>query len=142
MSEQGRQLCENINSRLDEMEARIRQVREGITAASMKIARAVQAKLDEAKRRAEMRNGQFQKERVQLNSKVKRDLEIAREKLEGWKASRDAEKLSRHADNAEQHALAAIIDACDAMDEAELAALQALEARMTADAAEIQKGCS
>ena len=70
-----------------------------------------------------------------MNSKVKRDLEIAQEKLEGWKASRDAEKLSRHAENAEQHVLAAIIDACDAMDEAELASLQALEARMTADAA-------
>ena len=135
MSEQRRRLCENINSRLDEMEDRIQQVREGISAASMKIGRAVHAKLDEAKRRAEMRNRQFQQERAQVNSKVKRDLEIAQEKLEGWKASRDAEKLSRHAENAEQHALAAIIDACDAMDEAELASLQALEARMTADAA-------
>ena len=55
MSEHGRRLCENINSRLDEMEDRIQQVREGVTAASMKIGRAVQAKLDEAKRRAEMR---------------------------------------------------------------------------------------
>ncbi|MGD0138031.1 MAG: hypothetical protein ABSD28_04095 [Tepidisphaeraceae bacterium] len=117
------------------MEDRIQQVREGISAASMKIGRAVHAKLDEAKRRAEMRNRQFQQERAQVNLKVKRDLEIAQEKLEGWKASRDAEKLSRHAENAEQHALAAIIDACDAMDEAELASLQALEARMTADAA-------
>jgi tetrahydromethanopterin S-methyltransferase subunit G len=135
MSEQRRRLCENINSRLDEMEDRIQQVREGISAASMKIGRAVHAKLDEAKRRAEMRNRQFQQERAQVNLKVKRDLEIAQEKLEGWKASRDAEKLSRHAENAEQHALAAIIDACDAMDEAELASLQALEARMTADAA-------
>jgi hypothetical protein len=135
MSEQRRRFCENVNSRLDEMEARIRQVREGITAASMKIAGAVQAKLDEAKRRTEMRSRQFQQERAQVNSKVKRDLEIAQEKLEGWKASRDAEKLSRHAENAAQYALAAIIGACDAMDEAELAALQALEARMTADAA-------
>jgi len=135
MSEQRRRLCENINSHLDEMEDRIQQVREGISAASMKIGRAVHAKLDEAKRRAEMRNRQFQQERAQVNLKVKRDLEIAQEKLEGWKASRDAEKLSRHAENAEQHALAAIIDACDAMDEAELASLQALEARMTADAA-------
>ena len=135
MSEQGRQLCENINSRLDEMEDRIQQVREGITAASMKIARAVQAKLDEAKRRAEMRNGQFQRERAQVNSIVKQNLKIAQEKLEGWKASGDAEKLSRHAENAEQNALAAIIDACDATDEAELAALEALDARMAADAA-------
>jgi hypothetical protein len=135
MSEQRQRLCENIDARLDEMADRIRQVREGITAASMNVGLALQTKLDEAKRRDGMRNTQFQQERAEVSSKIKRDMVIAKAKIQGWKASHDVEKLSRHAENAEQYALTAIVDACEAMDEAEVAVLQALDARMTADAA-------
>ena len=135
MSEQRRRLCENMNARLDEIAGRIGQIRDAVSATSMKVARAVQAKLDDAKRRFEMRNARFQKEREQLNSKIKCDLAGAREHIAAWKASRDVEKLSRHAQDAEQHALAAMLIACDAMDEAELAALEALDARLSADAA-------
>jgi hypothetical protein len=99
----------------------------------MRVARAVQAKLDEAKHRTELRKTKFQKERARVNSKVRRELTIAKSKIQQWKSSKDTEKLAHHANHAEQYALAAILDACDGIDVAEVAALEALDARLTAD---------
>jgi len=135
MRDRTEQLTESISVRLDEIEARIRQIREAAAAARLRVARAVQAKLDEATQRAAARNIQFQHERARVNAKVKRGLAGDKTKIEQWKTSHDSKKLARHADRAEQYALAAIMDASDAIDEVEIAALGALDARLTADEA-------
>ena len=135
MHDRTEQLTHSISVRLDEMEGRIRQIREAAGLARLRIARAVQAKLDEATQRSETRNIQFQRERARVNAKVKRGLLGDKTKIQQWKASHDTRKLTRHADQAEQYALAAIMDASDAIDEVEIAALEALDARLTADEA-------
>jgi hypothetical protein len=132
MSDRMERLSESIGARLNEMAARIQQFHDAITA-PVHIGRAVLAKLDKAKQRVEARKVQFQNERSRVNSKIKRDLAAALTKIQQWKVSHDAEKLSRHADHVEQYALAAILDACDAIDKAEVAALEALDARLTAE---------
>jgi hypothetical protein len=59
----------------------------------------------------------------------------AKQKVEGWKAQREVEKLVAHANQAEDYAAAAILVAAAAMQEAQVATLEAMEARNTADQA-------
>jgi hypothetical protein len=57
------------------------------------------------------------------------------EKIDEWKASANVGLLKRHADVAEAHAAATLKVALDAVDEADLAAIDAWIARADADAA-------
>jgi hypothetical protein len=56
------------------------------------------------------------------------------EKIAAWKAQHDVKKLAAYADSAEDYAVASIQLAAAAVDEAERAAVEAVVARMDADA--------
>jgi hypothetical protein len=58
------------------------------------------------------------------------------EKIAAWKAQRDVKKLAAHADSAEDYAVASMQLAATAVDEAGRAAVEAVVARMDADAAQ------
>jgi hypothetical protein len=106
-----------------------------VSAIPAKSEQAVKAKLDQAKARIDSRNTQMKDAHARAKSKVKQDIADARGKVEKWKADHEADKLARHAENAEQNAEIAILDAADAVDEAEYAALEALQARLVAEEA-------
>jgi hypothetical protein len=55
--------------------------------------------------------------------------------VEDWKEKREKEKLLHRAEKAEEYAAAAIVLAAAAIQEAEVATLEAIEARHTAEAA-------
>jgi hypothetical protein len=55
--------------------------------------------------------------------------------IDEWKAQKEQDKLLARANRAEEYAASAIIFAAAAIDEAELATLEAVEARLMADAA-------
>ena len=133
MSDQTKQLCDSINSHFDEMVARIRRVREAVAAARLRVARAVQVRPDEANQRAEGRDTSFQKERLPVIANGKGDLADAETETQRCEASHDAENLARHADQNEQYALVFILTGFLAIDAAEVAALRALDARLTAE---------
>jgi len=133
MADVSEHLCQRIDDRLAEMIRQITDGRDAFTNSAQHVHRTVEAKLEQVRSRAAVRSSQFQKERKRVNSKVKRELANAKEEVEGWKESGQTEKLRRYAAQAEHYALAAILDANDAIDDALIAAMESLTARAMAD---------
>jgi hypothetical protein len=133
MSDSPEQLSKSIDDRLAEIIHHIAEAR----GAFAKIAHpgnwTAEAKLDQIRSRVATRCTRFQKEREQVNSKVKRALASAKENAGSWKESGQTEKLRQYANQAEQFAMAAILDADDAIDNALIAAMESLNARALAE---------
>jgi hypothetical protein len=133
MNESPDQLRRRIDDRLAEMIRQITDARSALTSVGQRVNWAVEVKLEQVRTRAAARSSQFQKERERVNSKVKRELANAKEKIEDWKESGQTEKLRQYAAQAEHYALAAILDANDTMDDALIAAVESVIARAMAE---------
>lgn len=133
MNERPDQLGQCINDRLGEMVRQITDARNAFTNVGEHINWAAEVKLEQVRTRAAARSSQFQKERERVNSKVKRALANAKENVEEWKKSGQTEKLRQYAAQAEHYALATILDANDAIDDALLAAMESVTARALAE---------
>jgi hypothetical protein len=133
MNERPDQLGRCLDDRLGEMMRQIADARDAFTNAGQQMNWAVEVKLEQARTRAAARSSQFQKERERVNAKVKRELAQAKEKVEEWKNSGQTKKLRQYAAQAEHYALAAILDANDAIDDALIAAMESLAAGAIAD---------
>ena len=129
MNETRKQLSPCIDDRLGEIIRQISDARSAFTSVGQHVNWAAEVKLEQIRTRAAARNGQFQKERERVNSKVKRELANAKQKIEGWKKSGQTEKLRQYAAETEHYALAAILDANDAIDDALIAAMESVNAR-------------
>ncbi len=133
MNERPEQLGRCIDDRLAEMIRQITDARNALTSGGRHANWAIEAKLEQVRTRASARSSQFQKERERVNSKVKRALANAKERVEDWKKNGQREKLRQYAAEAENYALAAILDANDAIDDALIAAMESLTARVLAE---------
>jgi histidinol dehydrogenase len=133
MNERPDQLGRCIDDRLAEMIRQITDARHAFTSAGQHANWAIEAKLEQVRTRTAARSSQFQKERERVNSKVKRALANAKERVEDWKKTGQREKLRQYAAEAENYALAAILDANDAIDDALIAAMESLTARVLAE---------
>jgi len=133
MNDRPDQLSQCIDDRLAEIVGQITEARHAFTSVARHARWAVQVKLEQVRTRAAARSAECQKERERVNSKVKRALTDAKGKVGGWKEAGQTEKLQRYADQAEQYALAAILDANDAIDNALIAAMESLTVRLIAD---------
>ena len=91
MNERPDQLGRCIDDRLVEMIRQITDARNAFTSVGQHVNWAVEVKLEQIRTRAAARSSQFQKERERVNSKVKRELANAKEKVEGWKESGQTE---------------------------------------------------
>ncbi len=133
MNERPEQLGRCIDDRLAEMIRQITDARNAFTSGGQHANWAVEAKLEQVRTRTAARSSQFQKERERVNSKVKRALANAKERVEDWKKTGQREKLRQYATEAENYALAAILDANEAIDDALIAAMESLSARVLAE---------
>jgi len=133
MNERPDQFSRCVDDRLAEMIRQITDARSAFTSVGQHVNWAAEVKLEQVRTRAAARSGQFQKERERVNSKVKRALANAKENVEGWKKSGQREKLRQYAAQAEHYALAAILDANDAIDDALIAAMESLAAHAMAE---------
>jgi DNA invertase Pin-like site-specific DNA recombinase len=129
------ELSRSIDDRLGDIIHQIADARDAFASAAQHVSRTVDMRLEQVKARAGVRSAQFRKERNRVNSKVKRALANARQKLQRWKETGESEKLRRYADQAEQYALAALLNANEAIDNALIAAIESLEARLISDGA-------
>ena len=133
MNERPDQLSRSIDDRLAEIVRQISDARNAFASGGQRSNWAIEVKLEQVRTRVAARSSQFQKERERVNSKVKRELANAKEKVEGWKKSGQTEKIRQYAAQAEHYALAAILDANDAIDDALIAAMESLAARAMAE---------
>jgi glutamine synthetase adenylyltransferase len=135
MGEKINQFCESLRQQLTEVETKLNHVKGDLETAPQEAQNLVQSKLEDAKAQVatNKRKAEDAKANVQQWLEAKKS-EITSQ-VDGWKAQREAEKLSSRADRTEEYAISAIVFAAAAVQEAQVAVLEAVEARLAADEA-------
>ena len=135
MHDETDELSHRIDERLVEMVRHITDARDAFASVAWHVDRTVGVRLEQVRSRAAVRSVEFQNERKRMNSRVKKALANAREKVDGWKESGKAQKLQQYADQSEQYASSVMLDANEAIDRALIAAMESVVARLIANRA-------
>jgi hypothetical protein len=136
MSERIDQFCEDLRQRLTEVEERVNEAKSCLDASVKDDEEAfetrkerVRARLDAARDHADQTRKDLKDRAAKLGSDVK-------EKVAEWKASFQRDRLEDRAADTTDYARLAIVGAVRAIEEAEMAVLDALAARRDLEAAE------
>lgn len=129
------QLRDSMHQRLDQLSQKVEEARTSIVEADMKREADFEAKVQAARDRVQEKHEEAKRAR----QKIEQDLQTKRaewhDKVEDWKAQRNQDMLEVRAEDAEGYASAALDVAVAAVYEADVAILEAIEAREDADAA-------
>ncbi|MDX2090735.1 MAG: hypothetical protein SFX73_22950 [Kofleriaceae bacterium] len=118
---------EEAKQRIEDAEEQIAQLREEDEA-------SLRAAADEVRDRLEQQRNRAEDLRRELQSWLEDKKEHTTEAIASWKQKREIRHLEKRADRAEEHAVNAVLLAMIDADEAELAVIDAIEARLDADA--------
>ena len=110
--------------------ASLQSVKDRLQTAKDETAATVKAKLDKAKAGLAAGRASVEKHRQQMLERIETKKVETEQQIAKWKAERNLAKLAKRAERSESYAAAAIVIAGDAMAEAEIATLEAIEARM------------
>jgi len=135
MSERVDKFCDGLRHRLNAIEARVQSAKANIQALPGKAEKAVQAEVEEARAKVQAHQQHIEKIRGDLTAWAEQKKAETQAMIREWKAKGEAKKLTARADRAEAYAEAAMVYALASIDEAEEAILDAVGARMDADAA-------
>jgi NTP pyrophosphatase (non-canonical NTP hydrolase) len=128
------QFCDKLRDQLNAIEGRFAAFTADMQSLSEKAEASVRGKLDEARAKVEAQKGKIEKTRDNLKAMAQQKVAETKEAINVWKANHETRKLKARADRAEDYAADAIIYAQAAIDRAEEAILEAVVARMDADA--------
>ena len=135
MTERVDEFTDNLRDRLNEAEARLEQVKTSIGAAKTGTRASIEGKIAEAKAAAEAQKSALEDAQARMKSDLEEKKAATQEHVAKWKQERQVKKLERRAQFAEDDAMWAMLVAADAIDNANLRALDAIVARMDADEA-------
>jgi tellurite resistance protein/predicted transcriptional regulator len=124
-----------LHDNLEAVENRAKSLKESIQSAMKKTQAEIQSKLDEAKAQLDAKKQEFDEYRARLKTQFEEKESEVESNIEEWRASREVKKLEHRADKAEDYAATAILLAMAMMEEAEKATLEAIAARLDAEAA-------
>lgn len=130
MSQKIENLRTNLQGKLNAIASQLNTVKTHLEAAPKEAENAIHSKLDTAKTKLEAKKQEIANAKTKLGERV----EAKKTEIEDWKAKREHKKLAARADRAEDYAAAAIVVALAAVEEAEVAILEAVAARMDAEA--------
>jgi hypothetical protein len=134
MSERFDNFGSELRARINDADKRIKDLKAKAVGATEKATVEAKAQLAALENKAKDQKART----VAVEAKVKSWLEekkaMTHDKIAQWKEQRDVKKLSARADLTEHYAVAAMEIAAAAVDEAERAAVEAIVARMDADA--------
>jgi hypothetical protein len=136
MSAKVDQFCDSLRDRLNAIEARVGSVKENIEAFPEHAEKAFQSQLANARTKLKAEQQRIDLARAHLKAYAEQKAAETREAVSEWKANREVRKLNARADRAEEYAACALVVAAAGIDEAEEAILNAIVARMEADAAQ------
>jgi len=136
MSAKVDKFCDSLRDKLNAMEARIESAKANVQALPGKADNAVQDKVDEARTKVQAQKERIEKTRADLKAWAEQKKAETQTTIREWKAKREAKKLNARADQAESNAEATLAVAMASIDEAEEAILDAVAARLDADAAQ------
>ena len=136
MSARVDKFCDGLRDRLNALEARVASARANVQALPGKAEKAVHDTVDQARAKLQAQAAHVEKTRTDLKAWCEQKKAETQAMIREWKAKHEAKKLSARADRAEAYAEAALALALAGIDEAEEAVLDAVAARLDADAAQ------
>ncbi len=133
MSEKIDQFCESLRQQLTAIETKLNHTKADLETVPQETQHLIQSKLEEAK----VQLAQNKRKAEDAKANVQQWLEAKKSELQSqvdeWKAQREVDKLVSRADRTEEYAASAIVFAAAALQEAQIAVLEAIEARVAAD---------
>jgi hypothetical protein len=135
MNEKSDNFSKELRTKLDEVDKRLKDLKSTAKAATVKANAEAKSQLAALEKRAKDERAKAQAAEAKAKAWLEEKKSATGEKIAAWRAQHDVKKLAGHADSAEQYAAASIQLAVAAVDEAERAAVEAVVARMDADAA-------
>jgi hypothetical protein len=136
MTAQIDQFCDKLKNRLDVMAQRIQSTKSQIEGLPDKGEKAVRRLLDNIHSNVESRKRHVDQVLANLRARTQQNVAETKEEVSRWKQQRNVQKLNSRADHAEAYAADAIDFAIAGIEQAEYAALEAVGARLDADAAQ------
>jgi chromosome segregation ATPase len=136
MGEKINEFCNELRDDLTAADNRLQDLKDQVENANRETREAIQAKLDQAKANLDeqKRKGEDRQQRIKsyLDDKVTE----TQHDINDWKTKREITKLERRAERRESYAADTVLIAMAAIDEANLAVLEALDARFDAEDAQ------
>jgi hypothetical protein len=123
-----------LHDNLEGVEDRIKSLKTSIQSIPQKTQDEIQSKLNQAKANLDAKKSEFDQYRVKLKTQFEEKESEVKLNIEEWKESREVKKLEHRADRAEDYAATSILLAIAALDEAEKVTLEAISARLDAEA--------
>jgi hypothetical protein len=140
MSAKVDRFCDTLRDQLNLIEERLESMKLSLEGLPEQAEKAVRAKLEHARTNLRTQRERFELTWASLKARAEERFAETNEAVSQWKANREMRKLQARADRAEAYAECAIEFALAATKEAEEAILNAVVARMDADATQISGG--
>jgi hypothetical protein len=135
MTERVDRFCDDLRTRLNGVEDQLQRVKSSLASAQEESREALQTKLSTVKQRIDARRQEVEEAKTSFDRWVEEKEIATAGKIDSWLANKEVEQLGMRADSAEVYAASAIVLALAAVEEAELATLEAVEARLVAEEA-------
>jgi vacuolar-type H+-ATPase subunit I/STV1 len=137
MSAKVDKFCDNLRDRLNAVEGRFISVKTNVQGFPKQAEKALRERLDEVRAKLHAQKDRVERTRANIKARSQQKMAETKEMVSEWKTKHEARRLSARADMAEAYA-ADMIDFADAtIAEAEEAILDAVVARIDADAAQL-----
>ena len=130
------EFCNDLRSDLTEADNRLQGLKGQIEKANEETRDAIEAKLQQAKSDLEAQKRKAEDRQHDVKSYLEEKRAEAKHDIDDWKKKRELKKLEKRAERRERYAADTILFAMAAIDEANVAVLEALESRLDADDAE------
>jgi chromosome segregation ATPase len=126
---------QKLQEQLSKVQQRLASAKQDIEKVAAQDRETIHQRADEIRARMQEEQEQAEKTRSEISQWLQTKKEHTEEKVASWRQKRDIERLQRRADRAEEYALNMVVNALIDADEAEVAVLDALEARLDAESA-------
>lgn len=133
MSERVDRFCDNLRDRLNAVEEHLDHIKQRLDTSKNESRAAIEAKVGEVKAKLDAQRHKVEEAKADARERIEEKKAETASKIQEWKADRAQHKLEKRADRSEDYAAACILIAADTVVEAELATLEAVEARLLAE---------
>jgi chromosome segregation ATPase len=130
------EFCNDLRNDLTEADNRLQGLKGQIEKANEETRDAIETKLQQAKSDLEAQKRKAEDRQHEVKSYLEEKRAEAKHDIDDWKKKRELKKLEKRAERRESYAADTLLFAMAAIDEANVAVLEALEARLDADDAE------
>ena len=125
-----------LRTKLDGVDKRLNHLKASAKGATEKAKIEAKAQLAVLESHVKEQHAKVQAVEAKTKAWLEEKKTATSDKIAAWKAQHDVKRLAAHADGAEQYAVASMRLAAATVDEAERAAVEAVVARMDAEAAQ------